>query len=113
MNETLLTLSLCICMFTSCFAGYNTFVQDTPNQISENVVEYDNELLSQAKSVLYDYHHQNKCISKSLLHTRQKLTNRYQQYKIMKKDNEFQIPRKYMELRMDEFFNYLQSMPPI
>lgn len=112
LNETLLTLSLCICMYVPCYAGYNTFIKSTPTQVSENVIKYDDQLLLQAKGALLDYQQTPTFALTPLLKYREKLANRYQQYKSMKKDNEFQIPRKYMELRMDEFFAFLQTMPP-
>jgi hypothetical protein len=112
LNEALLTLSVCLCIYVPCYAGYDTFIKSTPTQVSENVIKYDDQLLLQAKGALLDYQQKPQFGLRPLIKYRERLVNRYQKYKTMKKDNEFQIPRKYMELRMDEFFDFLQTMPP-
>lgn len=113
LNEALLTLSVCLCMYVPCYAGYDTFIKSTPTQVSENVIKYDDQLLLQSKCALLDYQQTPKFGLRRLIKYREKLVNRYQKYKTMKKDNEFQIPRKYMELSMDEFFDFLQTMSPL
>ena len=110
-----------------CLAGYKYFTKQslelptkyiaekiiyTNNIMAEKVVEKDNDLLMRAKSALYDYHYNPKFGKSFLIKCREKLVNRYQKYKYMKKDNEAKIPRRYMELRMNEFFDFLQTMPP-
>ena len=113
LNESIFTLSVCICMCIPCYAGYNGYIKATPTKVSEDVIKYDDYLLMRAKGALFDYHEQPITKLNVLIQCREILVNRYQEYKLMKKDNEFQIPRKYMELRMDEFFNCLQKMPPV
>lgn len=100
-----------------CWAGYKYFTRETTSvlpskHIAEKVIQRDDDLLIRAKGALYEYRQNPSFAKKTLIKYREKLVNRYQKYKYMKKDNEAQIPRKYMELRMEEFFAFLQTMPP-
>ena len=116
MFDFILSIFLWVLAVVPCWAGYKYFTKETnilPSKyIAERVIQNDDNLLIKAKSALYDYRQNPKFARKLLIKCREKLVDRYQQYKYMKKDNEAQIPRKYMELRMDEFFAFLETMPP-
>ena len=113
LNESIFTLSICICMCIPCYAGYNGYIKATPTNVSEDVIKYDDYLLMRAKGALFDYHEQPIMKLNVLVQCREILVNRYQEYKLMKKDNEFQIPRKYKELRTGVFFNFPLSMTAV
>lgn len=111
------SILLWVLAIVPCWAGYKYFTKETTNvlplkRIAEKVIQRDDNLLIQAKGALYEYQQNPLFAKKTLIKYREKLVKRYQQYKYMKKDNEAQIPRKYMELRMEEFFAFLQTMPP-
>lgn len=112
-----MSVLLILIALVPCWAGYKYFTKETANilpskYIAENVIQRDDDLLIRAKGALYEYRQNPLFAKKTLIKYREKLVNRYQKYKYMKRDNEAQIPRKYMELRMDEFFAFLQTMPP-
>lgn len=111
-----MSILLVLIALVPCWAGYKYFTKETSilpsKHIAEKVIQRDNDLLIRAKGALYEYRQNPLFAKKTLIKYREKLVNRYQTYKYMKRDNEAQIPRKYMELRMDEFFTFLQTMPP-
>lgn len=111
-----MSIVLWVLAIVPCWAGYKYFTKRStilPSKyMAEKVIQRDDNLLIRAKSALHDYRENPNFALRQLIKCREKLVNRYQTYKYMKKDNEAEIPRKYMELRMDEFFNFLQTMPP-
>lgn len=112
-----MSILLVLIALVPCWAGYRYFTKETTsvlpsNHIAEKVIQRDDDLLIRAKGALYEYRQNPLFAKKTLIKYREKLVNRYQTYKYMKRDNEAQIPRKYMELRMEEFFAFLQTMPP-
>lgn len=120
--DLIMSILFGIITFVPCLAGYKYFRTEPttmpskhmPSQhMAEKVIQHDDDLLMRAKGALYDYRQNPLFAKKLLIKYREKLVNRYQTYKYMKRDNESQIPRRYMEMRMDEFFNLLQKLPPI
>jgi len=111
-----MSILLVLIALVPCWAGYKYFTKETnilpSKHIAEKVIQHDDDLLIRAKGALYEYQQNPLFAKKILIKYREKLVNRYQKYKYMKRDNEAQIPRRYMELRMDEFFTFLQTMPP-
>lgn len=112
-----MSILLVLIALVPCWAGYRYFTKETTSvlpskHIAEKVIQRDDDLLIRAKGALYEYRQNPLFAKKTLIKYREKLVNRYQTYKYMKRDNEAQIPRRYMELRMDEFFAFLQTMPP-
>lgn len=116
MIDTAMSILVWVLVIVPCWAGYKYFTKESallPSKyMAEKVIQRDDDLLIRAKGALYDYRENPKFALRQLIKCRERLVNQYQKYKYMKKDNEAEIPRKYMELRMDEFFDFLQTMPP-
>ena len=127
MIDFLLSFIFWIIAIIPCWAGYRYFTQQVlelpttyivnhivrnDKKIAEKIIKHDNDLLKNLKNAFNICKNNPNFSKKILLKYRENLMERYQQYKYMKKDNENKIPRKYMELRMDEFHNFLYTMPP-
>ena len=114
MNEAIMAFAVCMCMCmpVACFSDFAESKQ-TFQYLAKDIIQKDDEILILAKSALYDYTHSKKFSESELMRCRERIVNRYQEYKMMKRDNEYNIPRKYMVVRMDEFLDFLQSLPPV
>ena len=113
MNDIVIVASLGLGICASVAVMYKLIMKDSCYGVSHRVVKYDNDLVLYALRAVHDYHNANHCATKMINTAREKLFQRYQEYKMMKRDNEFGIPKRYMEVRMNQIYETLQFMNPV
>lgn len=83
-------------------------------EVMKPIIKSDDKLLLKSKIAYYDYKEKPKNHIKNLIKYRERLIFRYQYYRKIKNNNIENpgITSDYIEYRMEEIFDFLQTLPP-
>ena len=117
MIETLLYITILVTIIVSICKSISIPHRDSikPMISMKSIISCDKKLLVNLKSVYHDYKKHGDIHLRTLIIYREKIIDRFQLYKkINNKDIENPgISHEYINIRMEEYLDILQCLPPV